>query len=138
MSDDGILVVQSPYDIERSGGSDPSGSDPYLLTISNVVTVTQRYKYPGDTISIEVSYLKTPLLTQSTQSFRVYSRDPDGYIINQVETEFYITMLKGKTIEDIKLTSQSLIVGQITMFTFDLTTPVPMVPTDQIRVMYPN
>lgn len=47
-------------------------------------------------------------------------------------------MMKGKSISDIKLTSESPVVGQRTGFTFDFTTPVPIVPSDQIRVMYPD
>ena len=47
-------------------------------------------------------------------------------------------MMKGKSIEGIKVTPDSFVVGQPNMLTFDFTTPVPMVPTDQIRVMYPD
>lgn len=138
LSDRGTVVVQSPYFVDLTGGSDPSGSDPYLLTIGYVASLTDREKYAGDTITIEVSFLKTPLTTFSTQSFKVYSKDNQGYIINQIETDFYITMLRGKSISDITLTPESIIVGQNNLLTFDFSTPVPMLPTDQIRVMYPD
>ena len=75
LSDSGTVVVQSPYFVDLTGGSDPSGSDPYLLTIGYVASLTDREKYAGDTITIEVSFLKTPLTTFSTQSFKVYSKD---------------------------------------------------------------
>jgi hypothetical protein len=39
-------------------------------------------------------------------------------------------MIKGKTIEGAKISPGSSIVGDITGFTFNLDTPVPLVPED--------
>jgi hypothetical protein len=39
-------------------------------------------------------------------------------------------MLRGKTIEGIKVTSSSYVVGQIAEHTFTFNTPVPLFPTN--------
>jgi hypothetical protein len=74
----------------------------------------------------------------STSTFKVYTRDRDLRIINFIDSDFYITMKRGKNIEDASISSVSTIVGDITGFTFDFLNPVPLKPTDQIRVMYPD
>lgn len=59
-------VVGTTYSIDLLGGSDPSGTDPYCLKVNTIVSLTEREKYSGDTITIEVRTLKTPLTTFST------------------------------------------------------------------------
>jgi hypothetical protein len=68
----------------------------------------------------------------------VYTRDHEERLINYVETDFYVTMTRGKNIDESSISSTSSVVGEITGFTFSFENPVPLKPTDQIRIMYPD
>lgn len=47
-------------------------------------------------------------------------------------------MLKGKNIGTAAISSGSPIVGGVTGLILDFETPVPIVPSDQIRIMFPD
>jgi hypothetical protein len=51
-------------------------------------------------------------------------------IINYVETDLFVTMLYGKEIDTVKVTSDSYVVGAIASHTFTFLTPIPLVATD--------
>ena len=49
----------------------------------------------------------------------------------------YVTMLKGKAIETIELTSSSYTVGETAGHTFTFTSNIPMELTDTLMIVYP-
>lgn len=57
--------------------------------------------------------------------------------MNFIESDLFVTMLRGKTITGIKVTSSSYVVGQIAEHTFTFDTPIPLYPENQLMVMYP-
>ena len=59
------------------------------------------------TLEFKLSALRTPLTTRSSDSFKIYSRDAKGRIVNYVETDLMVTMLKGRFIEGLSVASSS-------------------------------
>ena len=85
----------------------------------------------GDTeIDFQIQLLRTPNSTVSSSSFKVYSKDADNRIVNFIESDLFVTMLRGKTITGIKVTSSSYIVGQLAEHTFTFDAPIPLYPTN--------
>jgi hypothetical protein len=89
-------------------------------------------------MKFEVLSFITPRTTVSSSSFKLYTRDSLLRIINFVETDLFVTMLYGKTIDTVKVSVASGVVGAITSHTFTFNTPIPLVETDQFMIRYPN
>lgn len=81
-------------------------------------------------MELELQYLITPRTTVSSSSFKVYTRDRSLRMINYVETDLFVTMLYGKTIDSVKVTSDSGVVGAVASHTFTFNTPIPLIATD--------
>lgn len=65
----------------------------------------------GAIIEFTVGNLITPLTTLSSDSLMIFVFDEEARMINYVMKELFITMLKGKLIDDITVSSSSQIVG---------------------------
>jgi hypothetical protein len=66
----------------------------------------------------------------SSSTFKVYTRDSSFRLINYVETDLFVTMIYGKTISTVKVTSDSAVVGAVASHTFTFNTPMPLIATD--------
>lgn len=120
------ISSESGLSVEISGGSDPSGIDPFILKVSGF----ESEMASGETVSLDLSTLTTPKTTVSTQTFRIYSKDGEGRIINFVDTGYILTMIRGKTVAGAKASTISPLVGDVTGLVLDFVTPVPIKPTD--------
>lgn len=88
-------------------------------------------------IVFALSKLQTPLTTKSSGSFRVYTKDKDGYIVNYVVSDLFVTMLRGRHIPSLRLASASKVVGQRAAHALYFQTPVPLQSNDTLMVIYP-
>lgn len=95
-------------------------------------------KVVGDLLEVTILNLITPRTTLSSGSFKVYTKDSAGDVINFIETELFVTMRYGKTIEGARIKSSEGIVGVIADHTFTFNTPIPLVETDFFMIIYPN
>ena len=57
--------------------------------------------------------------------------------MNFIDKDLSTTMLKGKAIREIEVTTSSYRVGDQAGHTFTFKTVVPLVPTDKFLIMYP-
>ena len=46
------VYVTSPMEVAISGGTDTEGSDPFVMRVSNFITLTEREQYSGHHITI--------------------------------------------------------------------------------------
>jgi hypothetical protein len=67
--------------LEVLGGTDPSGSDPYILRVENIILSKTS---EGDILEVDVMNLITPRNTVRSKTFKIYTRDADERIINLV------------------------------------------------------
>lgn len=129
----------------RNVGSGATASAPTTLAdnstsikINNLFTASSSAFAAGTTLEFKLSKLTTPLTTKSSESFRVYSRDAQGRIINYVETDLLVTMQAGKFMEGLTVASSDNVVGKVAEHSIQFASPVPIRSTDSIVVMYPN
>jgi hypothetical protein len=98
-----------------------------VLRVSNFISATVA---ASELIELELQYLITPRITVSSSSFKIYTRDSELRMINYVETDLFVTMIYGKMIENVRVKSDSAVVGAIASHTFTFNTPMPLVATD--------
>ena len=128
------ITSESGYTVEISGGTDTTSKDPYILKVSGFDSEMPS----GKTMNLELDTLTTPKTTVSTRTFKIYSKDSLGRIINYVDSEFILTMISGKNVGSAKIATTSPLVGDVSGLVLDFDTPVPIRPTDQIRIMFPD
>ena len=58
--------------------------------------------------------------------------------MNYIDTDLSTTMIRGKAITDIKVTTSSYRVGDVADHTLTFKTVVPLVLTDSFLIMYPK
>ena len=68
----------------------------------------------------------TPVSSQTSSTFKFYSMDSAGNIIDKIESDLTVTMLTGRLITSMSASSASLVVGATTTHTLQFTTPVPL------------
>lgn len=68
--------------------------DAYPVVIK-VVDITSSEILSGEKISFKLQNLRTPTTTVTSSSFKVYTKDADDRIVNFVETDLDVTMLRG-------------------------------------------
>jgi hypothetical protein len=68
----------------------------------------------------------TPISTETTDSFKIYVQDSEGYMINYITEALTITMLHGKEIETVKVEPTSYRVGDQADYTIEFITTVPI------------
>ena len=83
---------------------------------------------PGEKVSFKLQNLRTPTTTVTSSSFKVYTKDGEDRIVNFVETDLDVTMLRGIAIDTMEITSSSQVVGNIAAHTFTFDTPIPLLP----------
>lgn len=75
------------------------------LSIYNFISADMEEIDVGETLNFTLDSLVTPLSTVTTSSFKVYTRDYKGRLVNYMETDLYLTVKKGKFIFDIRASS---------------------------------
>lgn len=83
---------------------------------------------PGEKVSFKLANLRTPTTTVTSNTFKVYTKDKEGRIVNFVETDMDVTMLRGIAIKTMEITASSYVVGNIAAHTFTFDTPIPLLP----------
>ena len=92
----------------------------------------------GTDLKFSIEQLRTPLTTKTSDSFKLYVKDKNGYIVNYIDTDMRATMLKGKYIEAAKVSSSSPRVGDIADHTVSFDSVVPLEASDQLLIIYPS
>lgn len=110
----------------------------FVIRITGFVSKTSRYIDGTSDLKFKLEQLRSPLSTKTSSSFKVYTKDDEGRIMNYIDSDLSATMLKGKTISDIKVTSSSYRVGDLAGHTLTFKTVVPLVSTDSFLIMYPE
>lgn len=64
----------------------------------------------------------------TSSSFKIYTKDLQDRTVNFVETDLDVTMLRGKAIETLKVTTSSYVVGNVAAHIFTFDTPIPLLP----------
>ena len=92
---------------------------------------------PAD-LKFKIEQLRTPLSTKTSSSFKVYTKDKEGRVMNYIDTDLSTTMIRGKAITDIEVTTSSYRVGDLAAHTLTFKTVVPLALTDSFLIMYPK
>jgi len=74
---------------------DEDGSG-FLIKIMKFVSRSSRaINAPAD-LKFRIEELRTPLSTKTSSSFKVYTKDQEGRVMNYIDTDFSTTMIRGK------------------------------------------
>ena len=68
------------------------------LSIYNFISADMEEINIGETMNFTLDALVTPLSTVTTSSFKVYTRDYKGRLVNYMETDLFLTVKSGKFI----------------------------------------
>ena len=107
-----------------------------IIKITDFVAAGGKIEKDSD-LKFSVSRLRTPLTTKSSESFKLYIKDKDGYLINYIITDMRATMLLGKFMKTVGVSSSSPRVGDRAGHTVYFDTVVPLEASDQLVVIYP-
>lgn len=88
--------------------------------------------YSNNVLRFEITGIRTPLTTKSSDSFKIYTRDKEGRRVNYIERDLFITMQEGKQFKNFNVTSDSYVVGNVTNHIFQFISPVPLDKTDHM------
>lgn len=112
----------------------PNGT--VTVRVTDIVKAGSSKLGKGASIKFALSWLRTPLTTESSGSFKIFTKDSKGRIVNYVITDLLITMLKGKHIPSLEVRASNYIVGATAAHSFSFATPVPLAQADRITVVY--
>lgn len=129
-----------PYaNMDKTSSSISLATDEYgvqFLRISNFnVNSTLQI---GTQVEFGLNALKTPLSSQTSSSFKVYTKDSQLRLVNYVRNDMFVTQTVGKIMTNIGMSLDNGIVGAVAQHTLTFTSVVPLRQSDQIVIQYPD
>jgi hypothetical protein len=92
----------------------------------------------GTDFVLYISGITTPLSTESTSSFEIATTDADGYYIDSITADLYVTMARGKTISAVEVYMGSDVVGATDSIRIFFDAPSPFEDTYLTYITFPD
>lgn len=114
-----------------------------LTTVNstNAINITSCFSADMNNLafSLNLSNIRNPISFRPSATFKVYTRGPTGSLINFMDAGLTVTMNVAATTSAFSVTPTSLVVGNVTSYTFQVTHIIsPHSATDYLTISFPS
>ena len=117
------VVPQSAQLIAASFGISTCSASLITANSTNSINITGCFSADMTNLafSLNLSNIRNPISFRPSATFKVYTRGPTGSLINFMDSGLTVTMNVAATTTSFSITPSSLVVGEITSYSFQVT-----------------